>query len=176
MKNNNWFQKLSSYQRAIAVILCVSFLCVGSVSVAAIVNHMDIPTWLGSWNTKEVTVTQLQQGKLKPVILIDVRSPKEYTEDHIGESLLIPLSDIEAGSGVKQIRAIAQVSAKFKQTPPTIVLYCRSGPRSVKAYQRVENPQLNFVVLKGGIKAWRQAVPRLKDLEILAPITLNLRV
>lgn len=175
MKSNKLFQKISRYQRAIAVMVCLSFLCVGSVSVAAMVNHMDIPTWIGSWNTKQVTATQLQKGELKPVILIDVRSPDEYTEDHIGDSLLVPLTDIEAGFGVKQILSIAQGSAKFKPKP-TIVLYCRSGPRSIKAYQRLENSQLNFVVLKGGIKAWRQAIPKSKDVEILAPISLNRRL
>lgn len=176
MKNINCFQKLSRYQRAIVLMLCLSFLCVGSISVAAMVNHMDIPTWIGSWNTKQVTATQLQQGELKPVILIDVRSPEEYTEDHIGDSLLVPLTDIEAGFGRKRIRAMAQSNAKFNQTQPTIVLYCQSGPRSIKAYQRLENSQLKFVVLKGGIKAWRQAIPKSKDIEVLAPISLNLRV
>lgn len=74
MKNNNWFQNISGYQRVIVVLLCLSFFAVASISGAAMINHMDIPTFIASWSTKQVTVTQLQQGQIKPVILVDVRS------------------------------------------------------------------------------------------------------
>ena len=171
MKNHNWFKGLCLYQRSIVVILCLSLLSVGSVSVAAMVNHMDIPTLIASWSTKQVSVNQLRQGQLQPMILIDVRSPEEYAEDHIGQSLLVPLTDIEADFGVKRIRASAQASGNSDQTQPTIVLYCTSGMRSVKAYHRLEKTGLNIVVLTGGITAWRKAVLAQKDAEVLAPIT-----
>jgi rhodanese-related sulfurtransferase len=72
---------------------------------------------------------------------------------------------------VKRIRAIAQASGNSDQTQPTIVLYCTSGMRSVKAYQRLEKTGLNIVVLSGGITAWRKAVLAQKDAEVLALIT-----
>jgi rhodanese-related sulfurtransferase len=100
-----------------------------------------------------------------------VRSPDEYTEDHIGESQLVPLDDIKAGFGIKEIRTIIKTKPQ-NPTQPTLVLYCGSGQRSVKAYKQLENTGLNFVVLKGGIKAWRKVVPRSKDAEVLAPIML----
>ena len=94
---------------------------------------MDIPTFITSLNVPKVSVAQVQQGKLKSVILIDVRSPEEYAEDRIGESPLVPLIDIEAGFGVKQVQAIARSSVNSARTQPTIVLYCARGGRSVKA-------------------------------------------
>jgi rhodanese-related sulfurtransferase len=159
------------YLRPIPVILILSFLGVSTVGIAAVVNGMDVPTFINSLNTKQVTVAELQQRKLQQVILIDVRSLEEYTEDHIAKSVLVPLTDIESSFGVKRIRTIAQESAKSNQTQPTIVLYCTSGMRSVKAYQLLKNTGLNLVVLSGGIKAWRQTIPPQKDAEILAPIT-----
>ncbi len=164
------------YLRPIPLILSLSFLGVSAVSVGAVVNDMDVPTFIASLNAKKVTVAELQQGKLKSVILIDVReaelsrreSPEEHAEDRIGQSLLIPLTDIEAEFGVKRIHAIAQESAKSERSGSTIVLYCTSGMRSVKAYQRLEKAGLNIVVLNGGIKAWRKAVPAQKDAEILS--------
>lgn len=156
------------YWRPLPVILCLSLLGVSAVGVGAVVNGMDVPTFIASLNTKTVTVAELQQGKLKSVILIDVRSPEEYAEDHIGQSLLVPLTDIEADFGVKRIRAIAQERAKFDQTQPTMVLYCTSGMRSVKAYQRLEKTGLNIVVLSGGIQAWRKAMPAQKEAEIIS--------
>jgi rhodanese-related sulfurtransferase len=170
MKNETLKKGIVRYLRPLPVILCLSFLSVGSVSVGAMVNHMDVPTFIASFNTKKVTVAELQQGKVKPVVLIDVRSPEEYLEDHIGQSLLVPLTYIEAGVGVKRIRDIAQTTTQSNKTQPTIVLYCTSGMRSTQAYQKLENTGLNLVVLKGGITAWRKAVPVQKDAEILSRI------
>jgi rhodanese-related sulfurtransferase len=160
-----------SYLRPIPVILLLSFLGVSTVGIAAVVNGMDVPTLINSLNTKQVTVAELQQRKLQQVILIDVRSPEEYAEDHIAESLLVPLTDIEASFGVKRILSIAQESAKSHQYQPTVVLYCTSGMRSVKAYQHLKKTGLNIVVLSGGIKAWRQSIAAQKDTETLAPMT-----
>jgi len=172
MQNEAFKKGITRYFRPLPVILCLTFIGVSIVSIGAVVNHMDVLTFIASFNTKKVTVAELKQGKLKPVILIDVRSPEEYAEDHIGQSLVVPLTDIEADFGVKQIQAIAQASVKPNQTQPTIVLYCTAGPRSIKAYQRLEKTGLKFVVLKGGIKAWRKAVPAQKDAQILSLIDI----
>jgi rhodanese-related sulfurtransferase len=168
MKNETLKTGIACYLRPLPVILGLSFIGVGFVSVGALANHMDVPTFIASLNTQKVTVAELQQGKVKPVVLIDVRSPEEYLEDHIGDSLLVPLTYIEAGVGVKRIRDIAQAN----QTQPTIVLYCTSGMRSTKAYQQLEKTGLNIVVLQGGINAWRKAVPVQKDTEILSRIDI----
>jgi len=106
--------------------------------------------------------------------LIDVRSPEEYAEDRIGESPLVPLIDIEAGFGVKQVQAIARSSVKSNQPQPTIVLYCARGGRSVKAYQKLQKIGFNLAFLSGGITAWRESVPAKQDAQILAPIIRSL--
>ncbi len=161
---------INCYLRPFIKILFISILGVGSLSVGALVNHMDVPTFIASFKTKQITVAELKQGKVKPMVLIDVRSPEEYAEDHISQSLLVPLAYIEAGVGVKRIRDIAQASTQSNHTQPTIVLYCTSGMRSVKAYQQLEKAGLNLVVLKEGITAWRKVVPDQKDAEILSRI------
>lgn len=171
MLNDQLKQGMARYFRPLPVMLGVILIPVFSLSGFALINHMDIPTFIASLNAQKVTVPELQRGKLKPVILIDVRSPEEYAADRIGESPLVPLTDIEAGFGVKQVQAIAQASVKSNQTKPTIVLYCAAGGRSVKAYQKLQKTGLNLVFLSGGITAWRQAIPAKQDAEILAPIT-----
>ncbi|MGL5065684.1 MAG: rhodanese-like domain-containing protein, partial [Microcoleus sp.] len=95
------------------------------------------------------------------------------------------------GFGIKQVQSIVKAQVKDDRSQPIVVLYCARGGRSVKAYQQLEKiarhfPEtqgnktkkiqginLNFVVLSGGIKAWRQAVTAQKDAQILAPITLS---
>ena len=181
---------INRYSRLLIAMGC-GLMSVASLSAFALFNHMDILSFIAALNTKQVTVAQLQHGKLKPVILIDVRSPEEYAEDRIGESPLVSLIDIEMGSGVKQIQSIVKARVKSDRPQPVIVLYCTKGGRSVKAYKQLEKVarssqesagnetnkikdiSLNVVVLSGGITAWRQAVPAPKDAQILAPITLR---
>ncbi|MEG4327395.1 rhodanese-like domain-containing protein [Microcoleus sp. herbarium5] len=191
MLDENAKPGIKRYSRLFLAIMGFGLTSVASVGAVALFHHMDILTFIASLNTKQVTVAELQQGKLKPVILIDVRSPEEYAEDRIGESPLVPIIDIEMGFGVKQIQSIVKARVKSDQPQPVIVLYCARGGRSVKAYKQLEKVarhsqesvgnetnkikdiSLNVVVLSGGIKAWRQAVPAPKDAQILAPITLR---
>ncbi|MEG4394402.1 rhodanese-like domain-containing protein [Microcoleus sp. BROC3] len=191
MLDKNAKPGINRYFLILLVIMGLGLTSVASVGAVALFHHMDILTFIASLNTKQVTVAQLQQGELKPVILIDVRSPEEYAEDRIGESPLVPLTDIELGFGVKQVQSIVKARVKSDRPQPIIVLYCARGGRSVKAYKQLEKVAwysqesagnetnnikditLNVVVLSGGIKAWRQAVPAAKDAQILAPITLH---
>ena len=191
MLDKNAKPGINRYSRLVLAIMGFGLTSVASVGAVALFHHMDILTFIASLNTKQVTVAQLQQGKLKPVILIDVRSPEEYAEDRIGESPLVPLTDIELGFGVNQVQSLVKARVKSDQPQPVIVLYCARGGRSVKAYKELEKVarysqesggnetnkikdiSLNVVVLSGGIKAWRQAVPAPKDAQILAPITLR---
>jgi rhodanese-related sulfurtransferase len=184
-------QSINRCSRPLRVIIGLGLISLGSLSAVSLFNHMDIPTFIASLNTKQITVPELQQGKLKPVILIDVRSPEEYAEDRIGDSPLVPLIDIEMGFGIEQVQSIVKAQVKDDRTQPIVVLYCARGGRSVKAYQQLEkiarhfqetqgnktnkiqDINLNFVVLSGGIKAWRQAVHSQQDAQILAPITLS---
>ncbi len=171
MHSKNLKKGIIRYLRPLPVILSLSIVGVSSVTLAAVVNHMDVPTFIASLSAKKVTASELKQGKLRNAILIDVRSPEEYAEDRIGNSLLVPLTDIQAGFGVQQIRVIAQRYIQNNHTQPIIVLYCTRGMRAVKAYKELRKTRLNFVVLEGGIKSWRLAVPASKDAEILAQIT-----
>lgn len=174
MLNDKLKKGMPRYFRPLPVMLGVILIAVSSFSAVALINHMDLPTFIVSLNAQKVTVAELQQGKLKPVILIDVRSPEEYAEDRIGESSLVPITDIEAGFGVKQVQAIARSSVTSDRTQPTVVLYCARGARSVKAYQRLQKTGLNLAFLSGGITAWREAVPAKQDAQILTPISRSL--
>ncbi|MGD2181092.1 sterol desaturase family protein [Lusitaniella coriacea] len=151
-----FFQSSLFYQlRPFFIGVGISVLGIGSLTFGAIAHRMDLPTFVSSWTVPKVTATELQQGHLKNVILVDVRTPEEYAEDRISGSVLVPLSEIETGLGVKKITKLAQASS---HSEPTIVLYCAAGARSVKAYRRLEQTGLKFVSLAGGINAWREIV------------------
>lgn len=159
--------------RPLPLILCFGIFSFSFITLSAVVNNMDVPTFIASLSTKKVSISDIKEGKLKNAIFIDVRSPEEYAEDRIGDSLLVPLTNIQSGLGVHQIGVIAHKYVKTNQVQPTIVLYCTAGPRSIKAYKELEKTGLNLVVLEGGIRTWRLSFPASKDAEILAPITAN---
>ena len=63
----------------------------------------------------------------KNVILLDVRSPQEYKEGHLENSINIPVYDIS-----KKIESI------IPEKETTIIVYCQSGNRSKKSIDILE--------------------------------------
>ncbi|MCT7950608.1 rhodanese-like domain-containing protein [Ancylothrix sp. C2] len=157
--------KITQRVRTLPLILCLTAFALG-ITTAIAINVFNIPAIIAGTQVEEITAADIQQGKLNRVIFIDVRTPEEYQEDHIGNSPLIPITDIEAGFGIKQvINLIPNTEPK-----PTLVLYCAKGPRSNKAYQLLQETGLKMVVLKGGITEWRKTIQPSQDNSILNPI------
>lgn len=161
------------YWLPLAITGGLLFATAGTLSLLAYQQQMSLPVYLQSFSTPQVTVAELTSGKFKPILLIDVRSPEEYQEDHIGNSPLVPFTDIELGLGLSQLLAIIK---KYEQqnlpnsAKPTIVLYCTSGHRSIKAnkyFATLSDRGYQVLTLTGGITEWRKQVQRSQDLPIL---------
>lgn len=73
------------------------------------------------------------------VVIYDVRTSEEYLSGHIKNATLLPLSDIESGTG----------PTVSKDTP--IAVYCRSGNRSAQATQLIKEMGFNNVIDMGGL-------------------------
>ena len=84
--------------------------------------------------------------KEKDVIILDVRTPKEFAEDgHIKGANLIP---------VQLFKYIYLEGLRDKK----VLVYCRSGNRSTLASRALENMGIkNVYNLKGGILEWKKA-------------------
>ncbi|MBI1912577.1 MAG: rhodanese-like domain-containing protein [Deltaproteobacteria bacterium] len=79
--------------------------------------------------------------KKETVILIDVRTPEEHNDAHIPGSILMPLDTLG--------------SVKKLPEDGRIVLYCRSGKRSLKALEVLSNKGFKDLTdLEGGIQGW----------------------
>lgn len=74
------------------------------------------------------------------VVIYDVRTSEEYLSGHVKNATLLPLSDIEAGTG----------PTVSKDTP--IAVYCRSGNRSSEATKLIKNMGFDKVIDMGGLK------------------------
>ncbi|GJD18932.1 UBA/THIF-type NAD/FAD-binding protein [Rivularia sp. IAM M-261] len=101
----------------------------------------------------EITVHDLKQlldSGAKDFVLLDVRNPHEYEIAKIPGSVLIPLPDIEAGSGVNQVKELLNGHR--------LVVHCKSGARSAKALGILKDAGIEGTNVIGGILAWSKEI------------------
>ena len=84
------------------------------------------------------------------VALVDVRNPAEAEIVVIPSAVLIPLSTIESGEAIEQVRSLAEGRRLF--------VHCKLGMRSAKAAQLLAEHGIQATNLTGGIDAWAQDV------------------
>ncbi|MFX1378661.1 MAG: rhodanese-like domain-containing protein [Promethearchaeota archaeon] len=79
------------------------------------------------------------------LVILDVREQWEYNENHLCDSVLIPLSEINV-----------RISELLPYKDIDIIVYCRSGSRSAQASQNlVDNHNFTKIYnMLGGINAW----------------------
>lgn len=86
-----------------------------------------------------------QQIKANSVHLLDVRTPEEYAEGHIAGAVNI---DVQSDD-------FQQLAEKELSKDSTILVYCRSGRRSLDAAEILTRLGYRVVNLKGGILDWQ---------------------
>jgi sulfur-carrier protein adenylyltransferase/sulfurtransferase len=78
-------------------------------------------------------------------LLIDVRNPEEFAQEHIEGAILMPLHGLDNGA------------TKGLDRKETIVAYCKTGKRSALAVEKLRAIGLERVYsITGGIDAWNQ--------------------
>lgn len=83
-------------------------------------------------------------------VLIDVRNVNEYEIARIPGSVLVPLPDIEQGSGIEKVKELAK--------DHRLIAHCKMGGRSAKALKILQDAGIEGTNVKGGITAWSQEV------------------
>ena len=87
----------------------------------------------------EKAITLLAQDD-DNISLLDVRSPKEFKSGHLTGATLIPLGNLE-----ENLDKLTPLKGK------TILVYCRSGMRSIAASRILQKHGFHPVNIKGGI-------------------------
>jgi phage shock protein E len=77
------------------------------------------------------------------VFLIDVRTTPEYAENHIPNSISIPLANLKS-----------KFSKITKILDSEIIVYCQSGMRAEKACSELVNMGYTNIKNLGGIASW----------------------
>jgi rhodanese-related sulfurtransferase len=98
--------------------------------------------FLGRLGIKQLSPRELDQKK--GMVLLDVRTDKEYEQGHIPGAVHVPLAEV--GDKVKKLK-------KDKD----LVVYCQSGSRSIWAIKRLMGMGYTKLYnLKGGYSAWKR--------------------
>ena len=79
-------------------------------------------------------------------ILLDVRTPEEFSTGHIPGAICIPNESI----GKQEITVLPNKKQR-------IYIYCRSGRRSQTASKKMQQQGLKVYDMKGGFNAWKAA-------------------
>lgn len=83
-------------------------------------------------------------------VLLDVRTQQEYDEFHIEDSVLVPIDELSQES-------LEVVGIGNKTKEKDIIIYCRSGARSERAYHKlVELGYRDVKSVAGGILHWQK--------------------
>lgn len=101
----------------------------------------------------EMSVTDLKtliDSGSNDFVLLDVRNPNEYEIAKIPGSVLIPLSEIENGSGVDKVRELVNGHK--------LIAHCKMGGRSAKALSILKDAGIEGTNVTGGILAWSREV------------------
>lgn len=133
-RNYPLLQHIRPYAQRMALFIC---MCLWVV-MASCTGHSDI---------KNITPEECDALlKQQDVQLVDVRTEQEYGNGHLKEAILINIQGQDFTT-----KATQQLD---KQKP--VIIYCRSGRRSMQAAQILVNEGFDTVYnMKGGILAWQ---------------------
>lgn len=103
--------------------------------------------------TPQITAQELKQlidSKATDYVLLDVRTPEEYKLSKIPGSVNVPLTEIEKGPGVDQVKSLIKGRR--------LIAYCTHGYRSGKALVHLQNGGIKGTQYAGGIKEWTEKI------------------
>lgn len=111
--------------------------------IAIMFSTMTVLGQSKSLNAKDFKKT-IETTKL---VLIDVRTPQEFSQGHIANAININVADPD----------FAKKTLKQIGKSQTIAIYCRSGRRSKAALSMLGDLKIKIYELNKGINEWQQA-------------------
>ncbi|MBI3853996.1 MAG: rhodanese-like domain-containing protein [Verrucomicrobia bacterium] len=136
--------------RNLFTLICASALLLGGDKIHA--QGKDAPS--NKQSDQKVSVKNLDANEAekllkenKKVVVLDVRTPKEFSAGHIAGATNINFFDTD----------FAKKLAALDKSQPYLV-HCAVGGRSAKARELMKTQQFRTIYhLEGGIKAWEKA-------------------
>ncbi|MFN3927135.1 MAG: molybdopterin-synthase adenylyltransferase MoeB [Pseudanabaenaceae cyanobacterium] len=104
-------------------------------------------------NVPEITVQELKaiiDRNDNQYLIVDVRNPNEWEICRLPNTVLIPLPELENGTGVAKIQELA--------AGRKVLVHCRTGGRSAKAVAMLQQAGMTAFNVKGGTHAWSDEI------------------
>lgn len=122
------------------ILLIMSLLLIGCTS-----SNKDKETVKEKTAVTKITAEKAKQrlDSEEDIILVDVRTPEEYKEEHIRNAILLPLDTISE-----------KASTVIPNKDAVYFVYCRSGNRSATASAQLVKMGYRNIYDLGGIKNW----------------------
>lgn len=118
-----------------------------------------VPQTIDAPTLKRWLETATPLGDRASLLLLDVREPVEYANEHIPGAISYPLSQLDP-------------SQLQLQPGQQLVVYCQSGKRSARAVEQLSAAGfMNMIQLQDGITAWKAKNYPLEKIKN-APISL----
>jgi rhodanese-related sulfurtransferase len=124
-------------RRSLAVWIGLGILVLAAAVLLLVRARQPLPT--------EITPAQAYEKYRDGAFFLDVRTPAEYAQEHIANSVLIPLDELPS---------------RLSEVPRDrdVVVVCRSGARSKEGSAILRQAGYTRVTcLTGGIQAWVEA-------------------
>ena len=124
--------------------------------IAAILILFSVPAFLFSMGGHKTTYTRISQDEAfrmmqenKNVVILDVRTPEEFSTGHIKGAVNLPNETIGKDD-----------PASLPDKDAVILVYCRSGNRSKQAASKLSALGYTDVFEFGGVNTWRYGLVR----------------
>ena len=98
------------------------------------IKNMIKNRWYREIEESDIGLEELKQLQKEGTMIIDVRSPQEYKEDHLDGAISIPEYEIRK-----------KIENRIPDKNKSIVVYCSSGGRSKKAQKLLKKLGYNHV-------------------------------
>jgi len=125
----------------------LAFLSLFSLSIT---HHADLVEWVLQDDTNDLSVKEFEKGienEELEIILIDVRTPDEFTSERIEGAINIDFRNDDFKERIKTL-----------DKERTYYLYCGSGTRSAGSMVQMNELGIDEAYhLDGGLKAWKAA-------------------
>ncbi|MCL2766458.1 MAG: rhodanese-like domain-containing protein [Peptococcaceae bacterium] len=134
------------------IIICFALICLGVLFACDRSNPNTSPPLdagdIIAAEQKEITALETKEimDSGEPYILIDVRTKEEYTEEHIINAILLPVSEIAE-----------RAETELPDKSALIIMYCRYGVRSANAAEILTGMGYTEVYNLGAITDWPYA-------------------
>ena len=128
---------MNALSKIIKLAITLIIMAMSATQISSCNSNDNITSVSASEFDKEIKANSVQ--------LLDVRTPQEYAEGHIDGAF-----NINIQSDDFQQRAEKELSKDS-----TILVYCRSGRRSMEAAEMLTKLGYKVVNLKGGIIEWK---------------------